>query len=41
VFFFTVICNTSKVGAAGIIFFGLVLKFYVCHMINKLKLHWR
>ncbi|XP_021941631.1 protein ARV1 [Zootermopsis nevadensis] len=36
---YSVVSNTSKVGAGVIIFFGLTLKFYVCHMILKMKLH--
>lgn len=40
-FVFTVVCNTSKVGAGFIIFFGLVAKYYLCYMISNMKLQWR
>lgn len=35
---YSVVCNTSKVGAAVTVFFGLVVKCCVCHMISKMKL---
>jgi hypothetical protein len=38
--FLTVVCNTSKIGAGVTIFFGLVVKCCVCHMISKMKLQW-
>lgn len=38
--FLTVVCNTSKIGAGVTIFFGLVVKCCVCHMISKIKLQW-
>jgi hypothetical protein len=38
VFFFTVVCDTSKVGAGFIIFCGLVVKYAICYMISDMKL---
>ncbi|XP_023718309.1 protein ARV1 isoform X2 [Cryptotermes secundus] len=35
---YSVVCNTSKVGAGFIIFFGLVAKYYLCYMISNMKL---
>jgi hypothetical protein len=36
--FLTVVCNTSKIGAGVTIFFGLVVKCCVCHVISTMKL---
>lgn len=35
---YSVVCNTSKVGAGFIIFFGLVAKYYLCYMTSNMKL---
>ncbi|GFG28488.1 hypothetical protein Cfor_11377, partial [Coptotermes formosanus] len=37
---YSVVCNTSKVGAGITVFFGLVVKCCVCYMISNRKLHW-
>jgi hypothetical protein len=38
---FTVVCDTSKVGAGFVIFCGLVVKYFICYKISDMKLQWR